>query len=128
QNLNDQATRDAAVGWFNRAQANPAYAHTLIYTNSWGGEVADGNLIDFVNRAKPDMMSFDTYPFQSQWVSGGTGVPADYAPLPDWNTITPFYSFLRTYRDISRGAGIPFSAYMQTFSSVQDYNQTVYRD
>src|SRR5438045_6656147 len=40
QNLNDPAIRDAAVAWFNRATANPAYANTLLYTNSYGGPVS----------------------------------------------------------------------------------------
>jgi hypothetical protein len=131
QDYNNQSIRDAAVAWFNRAQANPAYANTLLYTNHWGGQLADGNLIDFVNRGHPDMMSFDTYPYQSQWVAGGNGNPNDanvYKPLPDWQNMQPFYTFLRTYRDISRGAGIPFGAYMQTFNSIQDYNTTVYHD
>ncbi|HEX8524033.1 MAG TPA: beta-galactosidase [Tepidisphaeraceae bacterium] len=128
QDLNNQTIRDAAVQWFTNAKANPAFNNTILYTNSWGGQIADAPLIDFVNRAKPDMMSFDTYPFQSTWVSGGTGNAKDYAARPDWANMTSFYSELRRYRDISKGAGIPFSVYTQTFSSVQDYNQTVYHD
>jgi len=128
QDLNNPTIRDAAIAWFTNAKANPAYANTLLYTNSYGGQVSDGNLIDFTNRAQPDMMSFDTYPFKSQYVAGGTGNPADYTPLPGWATITPYYSELRRYRDISRAFNIPFSAYMQTFSSVQDYDATVYRN
>src|SRR5207248_120820 len=108
QDLNNQTIRDAAVGWFNRSTPNPAYANTLLYTNSFGGQVQDNPLIDFVSRAKPDMMSFDAYPFKSQYVSGGTGIPTDYTPLPDWATITPYYSELRRYRDISRAFSIPF--------------------
>src|SRR5207244_5605425 len=126
--LNNQSVRDADVAWFNRATANPAYANTILYTNSYGGQVTDGALIDFTSRAQPDMMSFDNYPFKSQYVSGGTGNPVDYTPLPGYSTITPFYSELRRYRDISKSFGIPYSAYMQTFSSVQDYDATVYRN
>ena len=128
QDLNNPTVRDAAVTWFNHATANPAYANTLLYTNSFGGQVNDGALIDFTSRAQPDMMSFDAYPFKSQYVAGGTGNPADYTPLPTYATITAFYSELRRYRDISKSFGIPYSAYMQTFSSVQDYDATVYRN
>lgn len=128
QDLNNSSIRDAAVAWFNDANANPVYAHTLLYTNSYGGQVADAPLVDFVSRAHPDMMSFDAYPFKSQYVSNGTGNPADYTPLPTWQTMTPFYSELRRYRDISKSFGIPYSAYMQTFSAVQDYDGTVYRN
>ena len=74
------------------------------------------------------MMSFDAYPFQSQYVAGGTGNPKDYTPLPAYATTNLFYSELRRYRDISRAFSIPYSAYMQTFSSVQDYDAHVYRD
>jgi hypothetical protein len=41
---------------------------------------------------------------------------------------SPWESELRRYRQHSINNGIPFGAYMQTFSSVQDYDQTVYRD
>lgn len=128
QDLNTQSVRDAAVKWFNDVTPDPAYANTLLYTNSFGGQVADNQLIDFVNRAHPDMMSFDAYPFQAQWVANGTGNAKDYTPLPAYATINLYYSELRRYRDISRAFNIPFSAYMQTFSSVQDYDQHVYRD
>jgi hypothetical protein len=128
QDLNNPTVRDAAVQWFNDVTPNPAYANTLLFTNSFGGQVNDGALIDFTSRAHPDMMSFDAYPFKSQYVSGGTGNPADYTPLPGYATITPFYSELRRYRDISKSFGIPYSAYMQTFSAVQDYDATVYRN
>src|SRR4051812_49073857 len=128
QDLNNPTVRDAAVQWFNAVTPNPAYANALIYTNSYGGQVQDNQLIDFVNRAHPDMMSFDAYPFKAIYVAGGTGNPRDYTPVPAAVTITPFYSELRRYRDISRAFGIPYSAYMQTFSSVQDYDSTVYRD
>jgi hypothetical protein len=131
QDLNNQSVRDAAVQWFNDVTPNLAYANTLLYTNSFGGQVADTQLIDFVNRAHPDLMSFDAYPFKSQYQAGKSGDPkntTDYPPLADWQTITPYYSELRRYRDISKSFGIPFGAYMQTFSSVQDYDGTVYRD
>jgi hypothetical protein len=128
EDLNNPTIRNAAVNWFNNAKANSAYTNTILYTNSYGGQVQDSPLIDFVNRAHPDMMSFDAYPFKSQYVSGGTGIPKDYTPLPTWSTMTPFYAELRRYRDISKSFGIPFSVYMQTFSSVQDYDGTVYRD
>jgi hypothetical protein len=128
ENLNDPATANAEVQWFNDAQANPAFNHTILYTNSWGGEITDANLENFIAQAHPDMMTFDTYPFQSQWTANGDEVPDDYTPLPDWQNMNSYYTQLRTYRDITRGAGIPFGAYMQTFASVQDYNQIVYHD
>ena len=63
QNLNDRnpgGVFDQNVQWFQDAKNNPAYANTIIYENSWGSQLSDQNLSDFIQQAKPDMMSFDT--------------------------------------------------------------------
>ena len=114
-NLNDDATRTRAVNWFNAERAN--WPNTILYANNWGGQISDGNLIDFVSRAQPDMISFDTYPWKSVYdvnAPGHIGAPIGGPP-------TSFYTFLRIYRDISRAYNIPFGSYVQTFHSVEEY-------
>ncbi len=120
--LNDDATRTRAVNWFNAISAN--WPNTILSANNWGGQVSDGNLIDFISRAHPDMICFDTYPWQSVWdvnAPNHTGPPLAGPP-------TQWYGHLRTYRDIARAFNIPFGSYVQTFHAVQDYNTTVYRN
>jgi hypothetical protein len=59
-NLNDDATRTRAVNWFNAVRGD--WPNTILSANNWGGQISDGTLIDFVSRAQPDMICFDTYP------------------------------------------------------------------
>ena len=122
-NLDDAATRTRLVNWFNAVRSN--WPNAILYHNNWGSQInCDCNLADFITRAQPDMLCFDTYPWQSVYDTGqpnNTG-PAIPGPPTDW------YRWLRRYREFARGAGIPLSIYRQTFHAVQDYNSTVYRD
>jgi hypothetical protein len=78
----------------------------------------DPQLGDFINRAHPDMLCFDGYPWQSDYT---TGTPIGGPP-------TSWYSELRRYRAWGATYNIPFGVYRQTFHSVQDYNSTIYRN
>ncbi|MFN7138025.1 MAG: immunoglobulin domain-containing protein [Limisphaerales bacterium] len=121
-NLNDDATRNRLVNWFIAERDN--YPNTLLFHNSWGSQIADANLADFYTRAQPDMLSFDTYPWQSVWdptQPNHTGPPISGPP-------TGWYGDLRRYREHGRAAGIPVGIYRQTFHAVQDYDETVFRD
>jgi hypothetical protein len=126
--LDDVATRDRAVNWFNAIRNQ--WPDTILYMNNWGGQVNDAALGDFITRAKPDMLAFDTYPFTSSYPSGG----APYGP--SHGSPTNWYSEMRKYRVHAQNAsyepghagGVPWGIYRQTFHAVQDYNQTIYRD
>ncbi|MEX2170340.1 MAG: hypothetical protein WD851_13585 [Pirellulales bacterium] len=117
--LNDPAVRDRAVNWFNAIRNQ--WPDTILYMNNWGGQVNDAELGDFITRARPDMLAFDTYPFTSTYPTGPPNAPAYGSP-------TNWYSELRRYRVHAQNADIPFGIYRQTFHAVQDYNQTIYRD
>ena len=56
-----------AVNWFNAIRAS--FPNTILYMNNYGGQVGDAQLGDFITRARPDMLSFDTYPWRSDYVS-----------------------------------------------------------
>lgn len=114
--LNDPAIRSRAVHWFHAIRTN--FPATILYMNNWGGQVGDAALGDFIARARPDMLCFDTYPYRSDYT---TRTPIGGPP-------TSWYSELRRYREHARGANIPFGCYVQTFHAVQDYDRTVYRD
>jgi hypothetical protein len=104
-NLNDDATRTSYVNWFNAVRAS--FPNTILYVNNYGGQVTDAALGDFITRAQPDMISFDTYPFR---VGGG---PAGGSP-------TNWYGDLRRYRVFAADAGIPLGTYRQTYHSTTE--------
>jgi len=121
--LNDSATRTRAVNWFNSISTN--WPNTLLYANNGGGQVTDSNLVDFVSRAHPDLITFDTYPWKSVY---DTNQP-NHIGAAIGGPPTTWYSVLRIYRDISRAFGIPFGSYVQTFHAVEEYSPyNVYRD
>jgi hypothetical protein len=101
--------------WFTNVQSS--YPNTILYINNWGGEVTDGTLSSFIAQARPDMITFDLYPWQLDY---GTRVPISLSQ--QW------YGELRRYRAWASAYNIPFGIYRQTFHAVQDYNSTVYRD
>src|SRR5262245_37801865 len=121
--LNNDTTRTRAVNWFNSVSSN--WPNTILFANNGGGQVTDANLIDFVSRAHPDLISFDTYPWRSVY---DTNQP-DHIGAPISGPPTTWYSVLRIYRDVSRAFNIPFGSYVQTFHSVEEYYPyNVYRD
>jgi hypothetical protein len=115
-NLNDATTRTRAVNWFTAIRAN--FPNTILYMNNYGGQVGDAQLGDFTSRARPDMLSFDSYPWRSDYESRN---PLRGPP-------TSWYGDLRRYREHAKAANIPLASYVQTFHAVQDYDRTVYRD
>jgi hypothetical protein len=117
--LNDQTLRDRAVNWFNAIRDE--WPNTILYMNNFGGQVNDAALADFISRAQPDMLSFDTYPYKSNYITRQPDAPAHGSP-------TNWYGELRRYRVHALNAGLPIGIYRQTFHAVQDYDQTVYRD
>src|SRR5687768_3538901 len=118
-NLNDSALRDRAVNWFNDIRAS--YPNTILYMNNFGGQVNDAALGDFITRAKPDMLSFDTYPYKSDYVTRQPNAPTYGSP-------TTWYGDLRRYRVYAMNHKLPLAVYRQTFHAVQDWDATVYRD
>jgi hypothetical protein len=122
-NLNDDAIRTRAVNWFNAVHGD--WPNTILSANNWGGQIADDKLIDFVTRAQPDMICFDTYSWKSVYDTNAPG----HIGAPIGGPPTSWYGFLRTYRDISRSFNIPFGSYVQTFHSVEEYPPfNVYRN
>lgn len=117
--LNTDAVRTRAVNWFNAVRTN--WPNTILYGNNWGGQVLDAPLADFIARAQPDMLCFDTYPWQSVYTPNHDGAPIGGPP-------SAWYRELRRYRAWATTFNIPYAAYRQTFHAVQDYNSTVYRD
>lgn len=115
-NLNDINLRNRAVNWFNSIRSN--FPNTILYMNNFGGQVGDAQLGDFITRARPDMLSFDAYPWRADYT---TRNPLGGPP-------TSWYGDLRRYREHAKGANVPMASYVQTFHAVQDWDQTVYRD
>ncbi|MEO6434990.1 MAG: hypothetical protein ABIP55_04420 [Tepidisphaeraceae bacterium] len=105
ENLNDPAMREKVAAWF--AETRPKFPDTILYTNQYGGQVTNENLNAYVEAAKPDMLSFDTYPFLLDAPVGGSP--------------TPFYGDAMRYRKHAIGRGIPYAMWIQTFNGENRY-------
>ena len=120
--LDTGSVRTNLIDWFNAVQTN--WPNTILFHNNWGSQISDSGLADFYGKAHPDMLCFDTYPWQSQWDGSAT----DHIGAVITGAPTSWYGDLRRYRAHADGAGIPLGIYRQMFHAVQDYNNTVYRD
>ena len=125
--LSNPSTLARAVTWFNSAHTN--FPNVLLFGNNWGGQIQPGPLQDFITNAQPDMVCFDTYPFQSQY---DVNAPGDIGQPISWNMpnslLEQWYGYLAEYRALGLTYNLPLAIYLQTFHSVQSYNTTVYRD
>lgn len=119
--IDDGPTRTNLINWLNSVSSN--WPNTMLFHNNYGGQASDAALGDLIAKGHPDMLSFDVYPFLSVWdvnASNHIGAPIG-GPYTGW------YSELRRYRQWGINAQIPFAMYLQTFHSVEDYDQRVYR-
>jgi hypothetical protein len=87
-----------------------AYPNAMVYTNQWGTQETTGTLGSYIDTAHPDMLSFDTYPFNGSLTGGSPKT---------------FYQDLQKYRRLSLGWRdgdatapsrpiLPYSVYLQT--------------
>ncbi len=120
-NLNDTNVFNTTVNWFLAVQTN--FSNTVLYVNSYGGQVSDSTLGNFITQAHPDMLCFDTYPFTSTYDTN----QSNNIGAPNGGPFTSWYSELRRYRQWGMGVNIPVATYRQAFHSVEDYDQRVYR-
>lgn len=125
--LNNDSTRARLIDWFSSVRSN--WPNTILYHNNWGGQIQPAQLMDYITNAQPDMLCFDTYPFQSQYDTNYTN---DIGAPIGWNMhnslLTQWYGWMAQNRNLAFNANIPLALYRQTFHSVQSYNSTVYRD
>jgi hypothetical protein len=120
--LDDGPTRTNEINWFNSVRSS--FPNTILYINNYAGQVSDSALGDMITQGQPDMICFDEYPFNSVW---DTNYP-NHIGAPIGGPYTSWMSELRRYRQWGIAGNIPFATYMQTFHSVEDYDQRVYRD
>jgi hypothetical protein len=107
--LNDPKVRDTYVKWFN--DAAKSHPNQILYINNYGGQVKDDALDDFIKRAKPDMISWDVYPFRFAGANDPRRVQPEGACPFNW------YADLRRYRAHALANNIPFGLYRQTYHS-----------
>jgi hypothetical protein len=106
QDLNKPEVREAAKRWFDAMR--PRFLNTILYTNQYGGQVTNEGMGAYMSACKPDMLSFDTYPFVNDGPGPG-GSP------------TNWYGDLQRYRKLALGLGVPYGAWMQTFHGENRY-------
>jgi hypothetical protein len=105
ENLNDPAMREKVAGWF--AATREKFPETILYTNQYGGQVTNENLNAYIESSRPDMLSFDTYPFLLDGPTAGSP--------------TPFYGDAMRYRKHALARGIPYAMWVQTFHGENRY-------
>jgi hypothetical protein len=120
--LNNPAVRQKNIDWYDKFRAQ--FPRTILYTNNWGMQIEGSAYQDFITRAKPDMISFDTYPWHSDYT---TKQPLPFKNPNDGNP-RDFYNALKFVRAFAYGNKIPFQAYRQSFHATEDYSKTIYRD
>ncbi len=114
QDFNQQAVRDGMVTWL--ANARAAFPNVLMYVNNYGGQLTDDSLGKLASQVKPDMLSFDTYPFlQGTQPTGGQ-------PL-NWLSDMWRYRYFALSSDLLQGH------YRQTFhdSGIRDVSESEMR-
>ncbi len=110
-NLNDDTVRNQQVAFFNYAQSQPQFSKVLLWSNNFGGQVTDAALGDFISRAHPDMISFDSYPYAPN------AQPAGGSP-------TNWYASLRQFRQWAITTNTALGTYRQTYASPSGSPQT----
>jgi|GEM_PF-2054257 len=106
QNLNDAAVRAAVAAWY--ANVRDDFLNSILYCNSYGGQLTNESLGLFIQTSQPDMLSFDTYPFRTDETTLG-GSPVH------------LYGDMQRYRKWSLSFGLPYAMYSQTFSSAGEH-------
>lgn len=113
QDLNDAGLRANTAAWFDSIRSR--FPDTVLYCNSYGGQLTNPSLDDFIRTSRPDMLSFDTYPFRP-------GVPGNGSP-------TNLYGDMQRYRKFALASGLPYAMYTQTFhdATVRDASESELR-
>ena len=103
-NATELAALKAAVATFHANQPN-----AIVYTNQAGGQASTAAMQNYMLQVQPDMLCFDSYPFNGSVVGGSP---------------TNFYGYLQQYRKLglagNNGTGgqpIPVGLYTQTFTN-----------
>lgn len=120
-NLNDGPTLTNEINWFNSTRSN--FPNTILYINNYAGQASDATLTTMITQGHCDLICFDNYPFQAAY---DTNYANDIGPSNTW-PFTSWLGELRRYRQDAMNNGVPFGTYMQTFQTVESYDQIVYR-
>ena len=102
--LNNDSVRTRLVNWISSVRAK--WPNTVLFHNNYGGQVNDAALGDYILRAQPDLLCFDTYPFRFDAGSGNS-----------FSTIYNWYADLRRWRQHAKQHNIPLGTYLQAFGS-----------
>ena len=108
QNLNDPTIRANTAARF--ANIRDDFPDTILYCNSYGGQLTNENLGLFIQTSQPDMLSFDTYVLRTD------------VPLVG-GSLRPLYGDMQRYRKWALGFGLPYAMYSQTYHSTGDYRR-----
>jgi hypothetical protein len=119
------SVRASYVSQFQSVQANANYNNTILYTNNFLGQVQDdpGNVSDFIQQAHPDMLTFDSYPFNTSNASTPDDSNILNTPFESWYTELRFYRDVtldNSYQSSNPSYSVEFGTYLQTYATTGD--------
>lgn len=110
QNLANSGVYNGTVSWFTNNRGS--FPNTMLYTNQWGTEIAEGTMINFVAAANPDAVNFDNYPYV---VGGGSFIQEEYEDLSKYRRLG-----LGSYIGANGNAPRPYGTIIQTYATSGD--------
>lgn len=123
--LRNPATLKSTVEWMQAAEANPIFRNTILSTDLSG--IDDATINNFISAAHPDLLTFDLYPYTSEYVPAKGKTPS-HAGAPQAGPPSNWYGELRRFRADTINTNTRFGIYRQTFHSIEDYDTRAYRD
>jgi PEP-CTERM motif len=95
--VRDPSTTAPLIAEFQQVNSDSNYNNTIVYTNNSAGQLTDNGpaVTSFIQQAHPDMLTFDTYPFQTGNATALTDSQILNVGYTSW------YTELRFYRDVT---------------------------
>jgi hypothetical protein len=118
----DPTVEPGLISQFQTVNANPVYNNTIVYTNNFLGQTQLNNagVSNFIQQARPDMLTFDNYPFQTSNASAPDDSQVLNTPFDSWYTELRFYRDVtldNSYQASNPNYSVAFGIYRQIYST-----------
>ncbi len=118
----EPAVHAAEVAEFQQVNADPNYNHTIVYANNSLGQLQDDGpgVSGFIQTAHPDMLTFDSYPFQTGNASATDDSQILNVGYTSWYTELRFYRNVtldNSYQSSNPNYSVNWGLYRQTYAT-----------